>query len=1677
MTYNSPYKSTAMDNHTDGTSRAILRNVDIPQQYAVILSHHTGILVASCPPSLLAITPLPSRSSIPPCSLRRPTDLYPSWCSASSLAKNFIVGSLTRAVCIPCNQITNNPPLTPSNDAAPDSNLHNTQPPVEGGNGDGRARPGAEASRDTSSTTVPTTETSPTANVEGTWGERDVGGPVSQRMAMEDYEAMRRELSNLNRSKSTISETPALMRTTTSRSKRSHRAKPQRTRSSGRAFSETTNGDDAEEDAEGTAEKELEFELGPFIKEGHFEKRTDTGASAKKVGVVYRNFTVKGAGSTANPAKTLVDAVLGTFGPDLYHLICRFLPALKFNKHQQLRTLCNDFSGVVRDGEMMLVLGRPGSGCTTFLKAIANQRGGFAQVTGDVSYGGISAEEQNAHYKGEVNYNPEDDQHFPTLNVWQTLKFSLLNKTKKRQRGEINIIVNALMSMFGIRHTARTLVGNEYVPGVSGGERKRVSIAETLATKSTVVCWDNSTRGLDASTALDYANSLRIMTDVSDRTTLVTLYQAGEQIYELMDKVLLIDEGRMIFQGPASEAKQYFIDLGLHCPEKETTADFLTSVTDPVQRVYREGYEAQAPKTAEEFERAFRNSTNYKKVLADIDDYEQHLHRTDHVEAREFKQSVKEQQSKRVSTESSFTISFWRQVMACTQREFWLVWGDKPTLYTKFFIIVSNGLIVGSLFYGQPTNTEGAFSRGGTGFFSILFLGWLQLSELMKAVSGRVVIQRHKEYAFYRPSAVIVARVLADFPLILAQGIPFTLIMYFLTGLDLNVSKFWVYLLFVYTTTICITSLYRMFAALSPSIDDAVRFSGVALNLLVIYTGYVIPKPILLHSKIWFGWIYYLNPVAYAFEGVLSNEFSGRVLQCAPEELVPQGPGVQPQYQGCAISGARVGSTSVTGEEYIGTTYEYTRSNLWRNFGVIIAFSVLYILVTALGSELFSFVGGGGGALIFKKGSKRLAPAASRVADTEKGGDAGDSSASSGQLQISSEEDKPTTKITDSEGVFTWQDVQFRVPYAGGQLKLLNSVHGYAKPGVMVALMGASGAGKTTLLNTLSQRQRIGVVSGSFLVDGRPLGTEFQRITGFVEQQDIHDRTATIREAIEFSAVLRQERHVPRAEKIAYVDEIIDLLELRELSDALILSLGVEQRKRVTIAVELAAKPSLLFLDEPTSGLDSQSAFSIVRFLKKLALAGHGIICTIHQPSSLLIQQFDMILALHPGGNTFYFGHVGENGSAVNKYFANRGVHCPPQKNIAEFILETAAKGGKRSDGKRLNWNEEWRYSQENKELLYEIAQINTEREKTIPKARESEHEYASPVWLQTTMLTRRMFTQHWRDPSYLYGKLFVAVIMGIFNGFTFWQLGHTIADMQNRMFTAFIILIIPPTVVNAVVPKFYQNMALWESRENPSRIYNWVAFCTASVVTEIPISIISAIIYWVLWYYPTGLPTDSATAGYVFWMVLLFFLFQASWGQWICAFAPSFTVISNVLPFFFVMFTLFNGVVRPYAQLPVFWRYWMYWLNPSTYWIGGVMAATLRDVPVVCGPGEAAVFDPPPGSTCGEYAQAFVRGIGKGYLTNPDAVAGCGYCPYSNGVEFMASLNVSPSDKWKYLPIFLMFCITNWALVYFFIYTVRVKGYGFGMGYVFGGLGKAVDAVKGLAKRNRGRETEDRPA
>lgn len=419
-------------------------------------------------------------------------------------------------------------------------------------------------------------------------------------------------------------------------------------------------------------------------------------------------------------------------------------------------------------------------------------------MTGSIDYSGLAPDEVRKHYRSAVAYVPEDDVHFPTLTVRQTLEFALKSKTPKRFQDRIPKYLEIYGRVFGMTHTMNTLVGNEYIRGVSGGERKRISIIESLATDSSVTCWDNSTRGLDASSALDYVRSLRIMTDTRGKATLLTLYQASDAIYELVDKVLLIDEGRMLFQGPAVEAKQYFEELGYECAEMQTISDFLTSITVPERRRFRAGWEDCVPKGPIELEAAFRQSAAFKSLEASVEKYDDQRNggksnRTSTLNSESgsvevFKRTMQSDKSRFVSSKSPYTISLFRQIVLCAQRQLWQLKGHMSPLYIKLISAVIYGLLIGSMFYDQPQNTEGMYSRGGVLFYSSILLAWLQMSELEEAMQGRDILSRQKKFAFVRPSAVCMARVIQDMVVTAFLTLLYLIVMYFLSGLRSDVS-------------------------------------------------------------------------------------------------------------------------------------------------------------------------------------------------------------------------------------------------------------------------------------------------------------------------------------------------------------------------------------------------------------------------------------------------------------------------------------------------------------------------------------------------------------------------------------------------------------------------------------------------------------------------------------------------------------------------------------------------------------------------------------------------------------------------------------------------------------------------------------------------------------------------
>lgn len=297
----------------------------------------------------------------------------------------------------------------------------------------------------------------------------------------------------------------------------------------------------------------------------------DSSSRSKRLGVTWTNLTIKGLGADACFNENIGSQYLP--------------PQLKRtggSAAASIKTIVADSHGCVKPGEMLLVLGRPGAGCTSLLKVLANRRSGYTSIDGEVKYGTLNHTEAKK-YQGQIVMNTEQEIFFPTLTVEQTIDFATRLKVPSHSfPGYTNpeearvASRDFLLKALGISHTFNTKVGNEFIRGVSGGERKRVSIIETMATRGSIYCWDNSTRGLDANTALQYIKAVRSMTDIFGLASIITLYQAGNGIYEQFDKVLVLDEGKQVFYGSRQDARPFMEHLGFICADGANVADFLT---------------------------------------------------------------------------------------------------------------------------------------------------------------------------------------------------------------------------------------------------------------------------------------------------------------------------------------------------------------------------------------------------------------------------------------------------------------------------------------------------------------------------------------------------------------------------------------------------------------------------------------------------------------------------------------------------------------------------------------------------------------------------------------------------------------------------------------------------------------------------------------------------------------------------------------------------------------------------------------------------------------------------------------------------------------------------------------------------------------------------------------------
>jgi len=666
------------------------------------------------------------------------------------------------------------------------------------------------------------------------------------------------------------------------------------------------------------------------------------------------------------------------------------------------------------------------------------------------------------------------------------------------------------------------------------------------------------------------------------------------------------------------------------------------------------------------------------------------------------------------------------------------------------------------------------------------------------------------------------------------------------------------------------SQIYRSIAASTKTVSQALAIAGVVTLAIVIYTGFVIPRP---NMHPWFKWISWINPVAYAFEGLFVNELHGQRYTCSA--LVPSGGPytLTGNTFVCAIAGAVVGQTTVSGDDYLESQFQYSYAHIWRNLGFMFAFMIFFLFLYLFATEFNSATSSTAEVLVFRRGHvpKHLEAAEKAAKNDEESPIAAAGSGNAGQndAEQEKEQEEKVNALPPQTDVFTWKDVCYDIKIKGEPRRLLDNVSGWVKPGTLTALMGVSGAGKTTLLDVLAQRVSMGVVTGDMLVSGKALDESFQRKTGYVQQQDLHLETTTVREALRFSAMLRQPKAVSKEEKYAFVEDVIKMLNMQDFSEAVVgvpgEGLNVEQRKLLTVGVELAAKPALLlFLDEPTSGLDSQSSWAIVAFLRKLADSGQAVLATIHQPSAILFQEFDRLLFLAKGGKTVYFGDIGKNSRTLLDYFESNGADkCGDDDNPAEysmFHVVHAKRGeanlcsvltmvGAGASGKSTkDWHEVWKGSNEAKEVQNELARIKQEMGNEAAEENEGTHnEFAMPFTTQLREVTIRVFQQYWRTPGYIYSKLLLGVMSALFIGFSFFHADNTQQGLQDAIFSIFMITTIFTTLVQQIMPRFILQRDLYEVRERPSKAYSWRAFLLANIFVEIPYQVSLLILgFWI---------------------------------------------------------------------------------------------------------------------------------------------------------------------------------------------------------------------------------------
>ncbi|KAF3450816.1 hypothetical protein FNV43_RR06905 [Rhamnella rubrinervis] len=1215
-------------------------------------------------------------------------------------------------------------------------------------------------------------------------------------------------------------------------------------------------------------------------------------------------------------------------------------------------SILHDVSGIIKPSRMTLLLGPPSSGKTTFLLALAGKLDSDLKFSGKVTYNGHDMDEFVP--QRTAAYISQHDVHIGEMTVRETLAFSarcqgvgsryeMLSELSRREKAanikpdpdidifmkdaategqETNVVTEYILKVLGLEVCADTLVGDEMIRGISGGQRKRVTTGEMLVGPSKALFMDEISTGLDSSTTYQIVNSLRQFVHIFEGTAVISLLQPAPETYNLFDDIILISDGQIVYQGPREEVLEFFESMGFRCPERKGVADFLQEVTsrkDQEQYWVRKDVPYRFV-TVKEFAEAFQSFHVGRKLGDEL--------------ATPFDKSKSHPAA---LTTKNYGINKEELLRACSSREFLLMKRNSFVYFFKLAQLSVIALIAITLFLRtemhHSTVNDGQVYTGAL-VFAVLMIMFNGMSELSMTIAKLPVFYKQRDLLFYPSWAYALPTWILKIPITFFEVAVWVFVTYYVIGFDPNVGRLfkqYVVLLFVNQMA---SALFRLMAALGRNMIVANTIGSFALLVLFALGGFVLSKD---DIKKWWIWGFWSSPLMYGQNAILVNEFLGH-----------------------SWSHVRQNANESLGIEVLKSRGFFTKAYwYWIGIGALIGYVLLFNAGFVLALTYLNEFGKSQAVKSEDESNDQNDRAGGAIQLSHR------ESSSSHQIQTGERSEDSHNKkkgmiLPFEPHSITFDDVEYAVDMpqemksqgvVEDKLVLLKGVSGTFRPGVLTALMGVSGAGKTTLMDVLAGRKTGGYIDGDIRISGYPKKQEtFARISGYCEQNDIHSPHVTVYESLLYSAWLRLPSEVDAETRKMFIDEVMELVELNPLRQELVGLPGVnglstEQRKRLTIAVELVANPSIIFMDEPTSGLDARAAAIVMRTIRNTVDTGRTVVCTIHQPSIDIFEAFDELFLMKRGGQEIYVGPLGYHSCHLIKYFEGvQGVKkIEDGYNPATWMLEVSSAAQEMTLG--VDFADAYKNSElyrRNKELIKELST-------PAPGSKDLHFptKYSQSFLTQCMACFWKQRLSYWRNPPYTAVRFLFTTGIALMFGTIFWDLGtkkkrqQDIVNAMGSMYAAVCFLGVQNS--SSVQPVVAVERTVFY-REKAAGMYSDMAYAFAQVFIELPYVFIQAAVYGVLVYAMIGFEWTAAKFfWYLFFMyfTLLYFTF---YGMMAVAVTPNHHIASIVSSAFYGVWNLFSGFIVPRPSIPIWWK-WYYWSCPIAWTLYGLVASQFGDL------------------------------------------------------------------------------------------------------------------------------------